>query len=279
MKPTSRLRAIVPSVAIALAAVLLLAPGATAAGKVPTLASTPQYKAFVEYVDELRDLRNKATTPAKKATYERRLSAKHQAAVNKANALFRRARAAAKAETRRGFQSSARTIRRAEAAELAELREEYADKLAGAGASFNRNVDAVEDEFDARYDRVRRQIRQLRKMKAKAKTLPAKDRVQGQINVLVEEMSDSRTQEREAIRRLKDRYAKRKQAIRAAKSAATTEVREARQESVENLRRRWNRAYAGKLGDLRDRRLNQLAELETKLSAGRSYIASMPVAG
>lgn len=277
MRTTSRLRPIVPTAAIALTALLLLVPQTTAAEKVPTIASTPQYKAFVEYVAKLRDLRNKAATAAQKARYESQLTNKHRAAANKASALFQRAKAGAKAETQRKFKAAAKEIRKAEAAELADLRAEYDEQLDDAVASFRQKAGALEAEFDARYATLHKQIRELRMEKAKAKTLARKDQIQAQINTLVQQVSDSRKQEREATTKLKDRYTKRKRAIQAARIAAATELREARQESVEALRQRWNRAYSGKLADLQTRRANQLAELEAKLTAGRSFIASMPV--
>lgn len=278
MKTTLKLRPIGSVMAVLLAALLLLAPAATAA-KVPSLASTPQYKAFVEYVDTLRGLRSKPATDAKKASYEQRLTSKHQAAVNKSTALFQRAKAVAKAETRRQFQVASKQIRKAEAAELADLRGEYADKLAAARDGFQRDVGVLEDKFDARYATLRRQINTLRKEKAKAKALPRKVRIQEQINALIQEQRDSRTQEREATTKLKERYARQKTAITAAKAAETTKVRDARQEDVDNLRSRWNRAAARRLADDRARRANQRANLESRLEAGRGYIASMPVSG
>lgn len=278
MKTTSNLRPLVSTMAVALAALLLLAPQATAA-KVPPLASTPQYKAFVDYVGKLQGLRSKPATSAQKASYEQRLTSKHQAAVNKSTALFQRAKAAAKAETRRQFQAASKKVRKAEAAELANLRVEYADKLATARDAFQHDVGTLEDKFDARYATLRRQINKLRMEKAKAKALPKKVRIQEQINVLIKEVGDSRTQEREAIAKLKERYASQKSAIVAAKAAETTKVREARQEDVENLRSRWNREAARRLADDRARRANQVASLESKLEAGRGHIAAMPVSG
>jgi hypothetical protein len=278
MNPTSNLRPIASTTAAALVALLLLAPQATAA-KVPPLASTPQYKAFVEYVGKLRTLRTKPATNAKKASYEQQLTNKHQAAVNRSTALFQRAKAAAKAETQGRFRAAARKIRQAEAAELADLRIAYADRLADARAGFQHDVASLEDKFDARYATLRRQIDQLRREKAKAKALPRKVRIQEQINVLIQELGDSRTQEREAGTKLKERYASRKSAIQAAKAAAATKVRDARQEDVESLRARWNRTLNRKLADDRARRANQLSNLEGKLEAGRGYIASMPTSG
>jgi hypothetical protein len=278
MKTTSNFRPIASVMAVALAALLLLAPGASAA-KVPPLASTAQYKAFVDYVGKLRELRAKPATAAKKASYEQRLTAKHQGAVNRSNALFQRAKAVAKTETRRQFQVASKKIRLAESGELAELRAEYADKLNAARDAFQHDAGAIENRFDARYATVNRQITRLRVQKAKAKALPKKVRIQEQINVLIKEIGESRAQEREAISKLKTRYTERRAAILAAKQAATTKVREAREEDVEKLRSRWNRAAARQLADDRVRRANQLTNLEVKLQAGRGYIASMPVSG
>jgi hypothetical protein len=273
-----RNRSTIAALAIAAAAVLLLAPAAPAAPTVPTLASTPQYKAFVAYVAKMRSLQGKPATAARKATYESELSAKHQAAVNKANALFQRAKAAAKAETQRGLKAATKQVRQAEATELAELRDEYADRLNAATESYQRQLDALLDRFNARQAAIQRQIRELRVKKAKAKSLTRKDQIQAQINVLVEQTSDSRRQEREQTAALKARYAKQKRAIVAGHKADVIEVREARQEAVDNLRARWNRTYNRELEVLQEKRVRQLAQLEAKLNAGRAAIASMPAA-
>lgn len=279
MRPIPKSRAILAAAAVGLLALALLAPPASAAQKVPTLASTAQYKAFVAYVAKLRDMSGQPHTPAEKSTYEQQLTSKHTAVVNRATALFQRGKREAKAETQARFKAGSKKIRKAEAAELAALRAEYDDKLDKATESFQDDVGALEDKFDARYVDVQRQIRKLRMQKAKADSLDRKDQIQGQINTLVQELSDSHRQEREAMTKLKDRYAKQKRAIRAAKAADTAEVRETRQESIESLRQRWNRAYDARVADLRARRSNQLTDLEAKLSSGRAAIASMPDAG
>lgn len=278
MKTPSNLRPLVSAMAVALAALCLLAPQASAA-KAPPLASTPQYKAFADYVSKLRGLRNKPATSAAKASYGERLKSKHQAAVGKSNALFQRAEAAARAETRHQFQAASKQVRQAEAAELANLRVAYADDLAAARNAFRRALGALEDKFDARYATLRRQINRLRMEKAKAKALAKKVRIQEQINVLLQETRESRAQERDGITKLKEGYAARRSAILAAKAAATAKVREARQKDVDSLRARWHRTAARKLADDRSRRANQLANLKSKLEAGRGYIASMPVHG
>jgi hypothetical protein len=82
--------------ATAFVALLLLAPSAPAA-KAPPLATTAQYRAFVEYVKKLDGLAGRPTTAAQKAEYETDLTAKRAAAAHKANALFKRASEEAKA--------------------------------------------------------------------------------------------------------------------------------------------------------------------------------------
>ncbi len=279
MREKSKFGAILATAALGLLALALLAPQAGAAQKAPALTSTPQYQAFNEFVVKLREERRDAHSPAQKTTYERQLTAKHTAVVNRSNGLFQRGKREAKAETQRRFKSASKKIRKAEAAELAELRGEYADKLDAAADSFRGSVNSLEAKFDRRYTTVQRQIRELRTRKAKAKSLVRKDQIQGQINVLVQEVSDSRGQEREAMTKLKDRYAQKLRAIRAAKTADTTEVKESRQESVDALRQRWNRGYETRLANLRTRRTNQASSLEAKLAAGRAAIAAMPTAG
>lgn len=279
MREKSKFGAILATAALGLLALALLTPQAGAAQKAPALTSTPQYEAFNEFVAKMRDERRDAHTPAQKSTYERQLTAKHTAVVNRSNALFQRGKREAKAETQTRFKSASKKIRKAEAAELAELRAEYGDKLDAAATSFRGSVNSLQARFDRRYTTVQRQISELRKRKAKAKSLVRKDRIQGQINVLVQEVNNSRSQEREAMTKLKDRYAQKKRTIRAAQIADATEIKETRQEAVDSLRQRWNRGYETRLDNLRTRRTNQASSLEAKLAAGRAAIAAMPTAG
>src|SRR3954469_25970709 len=106
-----RLVLVVP---VVLCALLLLPAGATAAGKRPGLASTAQYKAFVEYVKKLDALVGQTTSSAQKATYESELTAKLEAATHKANALFNRGSDEAQAEAEAKFKEQRATVRRAE---------------------------------------------------------------------------------------------------------------------------------------------------------------------
>jgi hypothetical protein len=277
LKPKSR--APLAAVAVALFALALLAPGASAAPKLPTLVSTPQYKAFVQLVSELRDDRNKPHTPGEKSAFERQLTAKHSGAANRAKSLFSRGKQIAKAETQGRFRSAATKIRAAERAELADLRSQYADKMDTAARDYQDDADSIKARYDKRIKAAEKQIRQLRNQKAKAKNITRKDQIQRQIEGFSDVIANNREDEKEGLTRLSESYKKRKTAIRAAKAADTAEITEDRQEALENLRSRSNRVYNAKLGDLQQRRTNQLAQLENKLQAGRSYITSMPDAG
>ncbi len=276
MRVNLKSRAHIAVAAISLLALALLAPQASAAQKPPTLVSTPEYKAFVQYVAKLRDMKGQAHSPAEKAAFERELTGKHGAAANRAKGLFQQGKQDARAETQARSRTAVKKIRKAEAAELAALRAEYDDKFDAAVQSYQDKLGALEDKFDGRQVDIQRQIRKLRTEKAKAKGLDRKDQIQAQINVLVQELSDSQKDQREAVRKLRDNYKTQKKAIRAAKAADTAEVTEKRGEAVESVRQRWNRAYNTKVADLKDRRTNQLADLEDKLAAGRASIASMP---
>src|SRR6185503_1487829 len=90
------LRILVPG-AVALA-LILAAPGAALAIEAPGLASSAQYKAFIEYVKKLDGLATQPTSIEQKNTYEAKLTAKKTAAAHKANALFKRAGEEAQAE-------------------------------------------------------------------------------------------------------------------------------------------------------------------------------------
>lgn len=118
---------------------LLLAARASAA-KVPTLASTAQYQALVEYVDELEGRAAQPRTAAQKAAYESEPPSKHGAAVLKSTALFLRGKKVAGKESRTRFRAGSLKVRRAEAAEIVALQDEYGDRL-------DRAADAYADEL------------------------------------------------------------------------------------------------------------------------------------
>jgi hypothetical protein len=80
---------------------LLLAPAGQAA-KAPSLASSAQYKAFVEYVKKMEERSSQPTSAETKNQFEAKLTAKKSAAAHKANALQIRALRAQKSQAAPG---------------------------------------------------------------------------------------------------------------------------------------------------------------------------------
>jgi DNA anti-recombination protein RmuC len=261
---------------VALAAVVFLVPQASAAQKVPTLVSTPQYKALVQYVAKLRDLRDTPTTAARKTVFEETLTDRHRSAVNKSTALFKRSREVAKAQTQAGFKADSKKVRAAEATALAALRDEYVDRFQRAEDSFQANVDALERVYDDANAKINKKIAKLRMRKAKTKGAIEKAQIQDRIEALKEDLAENRVEEREARKRLRVRFVKEREAIRAAKAKDTAAIEDDSQKKIETIKRRWDRVFNRKLGNLQNRRSNQVSDLENKLEAGRGYIAQMP---
>src|ERR1700754_4902846 len=96
---------------------LVLAPTAALAVKAPGLASSTQYKAFIEYVKKLDGLTSQPTSTEQKNTYEAKLTAKKTAAAHKANALFKRASEEAQAEANEQAKVQADRVRAKEGEE------------------------------------------------------------------------------------------------------------------------------------------------------------------
>src|SRR3954454_3231127 len=104
--------ALFPLALMGLALASLLISPAAQAGKAPSLASTAQYKAFVEYVKKLDGLVGQTTPSSQKDVYEKELSAKKEAAAHKANALFNRSSDEAQADSEAKFKEQAAVIHR-----------------------------------------------------------------------------------------------------------------------------------------------------------------------
>lgn len=267
------------SAALALLALFLIPAGAEAAKKAPPFNATAQYKALSQYLAKLERLQSTPASADQKLTYERELTAKHGAAVNKSTALFNRAKQGVKAETQASFKLGAKQVRAEEASELAELRSEYAARLDKAAVGYRRDLTALEDQFDARDKRLQRQIRALRMRKAEAEGLERKTKVQAQINVIVQQVEDSQKQRAKALDKLEQSYREQRVAIETARQKEAEVVREARQQSIERLTRKRNRHYNAKVAESRTRRENQVTDLEAKLAAGRLAISLMPTSG
>lgn len=275
---SSKRLGLLPLAAVALLIAALLAPSANAA-YIPPLSSTAQYKALVRFVDKLNGLANTPTTANQKDAFGDQLRNKHLAAVAKSTGLFNRARNYARADAKRAFKAGSRTIRRTEAGELAALRREYNARMNAAAATYQSELDAIADEFDNRETTVRKQIKGLRKQKAKATTAERKAAIQAAIDRRVDRLDSDAELEDEEIADRKAGYRKEKSSIRAAKAAASVLVQQDDDAAIERLRNDHRRIYNVRVRTLQGKRTNQLGDLRTKLEDGRSAIERMPVTG
>jgi hypothetical protein len=271
------MRPLVPLAAVALMAMALLAPNATAAN-IPPLSSSAQYKALVSFVDKLHGLAYTPAAASQKAAYDGQLDNKHEAAVNKSTALFNRAKKAAKAEATRAFKAGVKTIRTTEAGELAALRKQYDTRVDQAANNYQAELGKIEDEFDDRVATLRKEIKKLRNQKANAKTETQKTLDQEAIERRSDRIAGDRKLEQEEITDLKTGYRKEKETIRAAKASATQLVQQDDDTAVERLRNDHNRIYNARVRTLQSKRANQLGDLEAKLDAGRAAIEKIPAA-
>lgn len=272
-----RLRLLVPLAGVAVLALVLLASSASAA-KVPPFSSSAQYKALAKFVDKLDTLASTPTAAAQKTAYNGQLNNKHQAAVNKSNALFNRAKGLAKDESNRAFKKGAKTIRRSESGQLASLRSEYDARLASAAANYEAELARIQDEFGDRIETLHKEIKRLRKQKAAAATAQ-QPQFQEAIERRVDRLVADGELERKELTDLKVAYGKEKAAIRAAKASAAQLVLQNDDVAIQKLRSDHQRIYSARVATLQGKRDNQLGDLEGKLDAGRSAIERMPVSG
>ena len=275
MKSSRKARRLIPVVAAALLAVALLAPAAKAA-EIPSLITTPQYKALVSYVEKLNGFSRTPATGAQKTSYEDQLENKHDATVAKATALFNRGKALAQRESQAQIKIGVRTIRQTEAGELAALRRDYDARNNRAADSHDHAVARVEDIFDSRNAALSRQITRLRKQKAEAKTPLKKATIQEGIDRRTKRSGENRKLQQEEVADLKAGYSREKAAIREGKQSATQSLQQNDAEAIVTLRNRGKRIYNSTVRTQQARRVNQLNDLERKLNAGRAAIARIP---
>lgn len=275
MNSSRKVRRLVPMIAAALLAVVLLVPAAKAAD-IPPLITTPQYKALVGYVEKLNQLSNTPSTSAQKANYEDQLENKHDAAEAKATALLNRGKKAAQIESQREIQIGVKTIRQTQAGELAALRRDYDARMNRAADNHDRAVARVEDIFDGRNAALGRQVTRLRKQKAEAKSADVKATIQEAIDRRTKRGGENRKLQQEEIADLNSGYSREKAAIREGKRSATQSLQQNDAEAIVTLRNRGNRIYNSTVRTLQARRVNQLNDLERKLNAGRAAIARIP---
>ncbi len=272
-------RPVLSLLAAAVASLLLLAPSASAAAPVPTLASTAQYKALVSYVGKLRSLQSKPATAAQKAVYDSKLVTKHGAAVQKSSALFVRGKKVASKEAKAGSKDDSQRIRQAEAQAIDELQDLYAARFDDAATKNQQRIDALSNEYARRLDTLKRQISDLRVKKAKTKDQGRKAAIQDQISSLIDLVAAAKKEQGEDRTALAQTYEREKEQLRSAKSTAIAAARAEGQEAIEALRNRIKRRYNNKVRSLQAKRESQLLDLETKLTNGRVAISLMPAAG
>jgi hypothetical protein len=258
----------------------LLVPTATmAAGKRPSLASTAQYKAFVEYVKKLDGLVGQPTTAAQKDTYQSELTAKLEAATHKANALFNRGSDEAEAETDAEFKEQQASIRRAEDEEADALEAEFAARVRKAAESYREKVQRVETGHRTFEAKVNDQIARLRAEKAKTADVAGKNAIQGRINAKIDELQAKRKEESQKRAELKEGFRDDKAALHAAEVKKEQEIEAAADAKIEKSAKHWKQVYVEKKADLDTKRDSQLAYLTAKAEKGRDDIASMPASG
>jgi hypothetical protein len=263
----------------ALCAALIPSAAAAAAGKRPSLASTAQYKAFVEYVKKLDGLVGQPTTAAQKDAYQSELTAKLEAATHKANALFNRGSDEAQAEAEAKFKQQQAAIRQGEAEEAEALEAELAARIRKAAASYREKLERVEIGHRTFEAKVSEQIAALRIQKARTPEVARKNAIQERITAKIAELQASRKEESRKRAELKAGFRDQKTELRAAEQRKQMEVEAAADARIEKSAEHWKQVFAERKADLDAKRDSQLAYLTAKAEKGRTDIASMPASG
>ena len=261
----------------ALALLLLaLAPTAALATKAPGLASSAQYKAFIEYVKKLDGLTSQPTSTEQKNTYEAKLTAKKTAAAHKANALFKRASEEAQAEANEKAKEQVEGVRGKEEKELAAIQAATAGKFERIEASYHVKFEHIVTGHKNREKALKAQIAELRGKKAAAAPGQPKEAIQERISAKSAEVASNRQDEKNKRAELKSATGKQKTQLKETAEAAEVELGEAAEETVKKIDNHWNKQYEEKKAALNTTRENRLGYLESKLEQGRADIAAMP---
>lgn len=262
-----------------LCAALIPSAGAAAAGNRPSLASTAQYKAFVEYVKKLDGLVGEPTSAAQKDAYQSELTAKLEAVTHKANALFNRGSDEARAEAEAKFKQQQAAIRQGEAEEAETLETEFAARIRKAAESYRKKLERVEighRNFEAK---VSEQVAALRTQKAQTTDVAQKNAIQERITAKITELQVRRKEESQKRAELKAGFRDQKAELRAAEQKKQAEIEAAADAKVQKSAKHWKQVFAEKRVDLDAKRDSQLAYLTAKAEKGRTDIASMPPSG
>jgi hypothetical protein len=258
---------------------LLLAAPAALAVKAPGLASSAQYKAFVEYVKKMEERSSQPTSTETKNTFEAKLTTKKTAAAHKANALFKRSSEEAQAEANGMAKEQVERVRRKEGETLEALKAETNGKLEGNEASFHPKFEHVANSHRNRENILKEQVRSLRGQKSQAAPGQAKEKVQERIEKIQGEIKANREDEKRKRGQLKSGVEKKREAVEAAAKEEEVAIGEKAEETVKKIDNHWNKAYEEKKAALNTTRENRLAYLEQKLEQGRAAVAAMPSTG
>jgi hypothetical protein len=255
---------------------LVLAPTAALAVKAPGLASSTQYKAFIEYVKKLDGLTSQPTSTEQKNAYEAKLTAKKTAAAHKANALFKRASEEAQAEANEKAKEQVEGVRGKEEKELAAIQAATAGKFERIEASYHVKFEHIVTGHKNREKALKAQIAELRGKKAAAAPGQPKEAIQERISAKSAEVASNRQDEKNLRAELKSATGKQKTQLKEAAEAAEVELGEAAEETVKKIDSHWKNQYEEKKAALNSTRENRLGYLESKLEQGRADVAAMP---
>jgi hypothetical protein len=264
--------------AAGLSALLLAAPAAFAV-KAPGLASSSQYKAFVEYVKKMEERSSQPTSTETKNTFEAKLTAKETATAHKANALFKRSSEEAAAEADETAKEQVERVRAKEGEARETLQAETQGKLERTESSYHVKFEHIVTGHHNREKALKQQIAGLRGKKAQAAPGQPKEKIQERIEAKSAEIAANRQDEKNKRSELKSATGKQKAQITEAAEGKEAELAEASEATVKKIDSHWNKAYEEKKEALNKTRESRLGYLEQKLEQGRAAIAAMPSTG
>ena len=264
---------------VATAAALLLSAPAALAVKAPSLASSAQYKAFIEYVKKMEGRSSQPTSTETKNTFEAKLTAKKTAAAHKANALFNRSSREAQEEANATAKEQVERVRAKEGETLEALKAETNGKLERNEATFQPKFAHVANSHHNRESILKEQIRALRAQKSNAAPGQPKEKIQERIEKIQGEIKATREDEKTKRGQLKTSVERKRGSLEAAAKKEEVEIGEKAEVTVKKIDNHWNKAYEAKKEALNSTRENRLGYLEQKLEQGRAAVAAMPANG
>jgi hypothetical protein len=263
---------------VAVVALLVAAPAALAV-KAPGLASSSQYKAFIEFVKKMNERSSQPTSTETKNRFEAKLTAKETAAKHKANALFQRAAEEVKEEANASAGEQVKRVKAKGTESLEALKAETEKLIGNLEASYNVKFEKVEIGHHNREEALHKHVAELRTKKAAAKSTELKEKVQERISAVIAEIAANNSSEKEKRQTLKAAIEKKEGELREGASSKESEITEGTAETVKKIDNHWNKQFLEKKAALNSTRENRLGYLESKLEQGRAAIAAMPTNG